>query len=80
MQRPIHREQTIRVARQLRLVHRSRFQRHRYGICLVGAGIVELAVDQNGNRNQRAFTTAAELHNADCPRLLSVLRLLVFPR
>ena len=80
MQRSIDHEQPIRVARLLCLIHCARFQRHRYRVRFVRAGIVKLPVNQNGNGNQRPLTAAAKLHNTNRARLLAVLRFLVFLR
>jgi hypothetical protein len=80
MERSIHHEQPIRVPRLLCLIHGARFQRHRYRVRFVRAGIVKLPVNQNGDWNQSALITAVKLHNAHRPRLLAILRFLVFLR
>lgn len=80
VQRGINREQSLRISRLLGLIHRSRFQRHRYRIRLVRTGIVEPAIDQDRNRYQRRLPAAAKLQNSYCSWLFTVLRLLVFLR
>jgi len=78
VQRAINREQSLRISSPLGLIHRARFQRHRYRIRLVRTRIVEPAIDQDRNRYQRPLPAAAKLQNPYCSWLFPVLRLLVF--
>ncbi len=80
MQRAIDSEQALWITTLLGLIYRARFQRHRYGVCLVNAGIVELAIDQDCDRNQCPLAAAAELQNSDGARTLPFLSLLGFRR
>ena len=78
VQRASNREQSLRISRLLGLIHRARFQRHRYRIRFVRTRIVEPAIDQDRNRYQRPLPAAAKLQNSYCSRLFTIFRLLVF--
>jgi len=67
MQSRIDGKQSQRLARLLGLVNRAGLDRHGHGIGLISAGIVELALDQNRDRNQRALA-ALQLQNRHRPR------------
>jgi len=73
-------EQALCIPSLLGLIYRSRFQRHRYGVCLVNAGIVELAIDQDCDWNQCPLAVAAQLQDSDGARALPFLSLFGFRR
>jgi hypothetical protein len=64
VQRSVHRKQSQRIAGLFGLIDRAAFQRHRYRVRLIGAGIVELAVDENRHGNQRRLPALRELQDA----------------
>src|SRR5258706_9917880 len=79
VQRSIDREQSLRASRLFDLIHSAGFQRHGYRIRFVSAGIVELAIDQNGDRDQNPFAAAVELQESNGARPFYLFfRLLVF--
>src|SRR5258706_3021297 len=73
VQRSIDREQSLRASRLFDLIHSAGFQRHRYRIRFISAGIVELAIDQNGDRDQNSFAAAVELQESNGTRPLHLL-------
>jgi hypothetical protein len=75
MQRSANCKQSLRIPRLLDLIDGARVQRHRHRICLIGAGIVELPIDQNCDRNQRPLAVARQLQKPHRSRPFDVFLL-----
>jgi hypothetical protein len=73
VQRSIHGKQSQRIARLFGLVDGASFQRHRHRIRLIGAGIVEPAVNQNRDGNQRRLPALRELQQTHGSRSFDLL-------
>jgi hypothetical protein len=64
VQRSANRKQSQRIAGLFGFVDGAAFERHRYRVRLIGAGIVKLPVDENRDGNQRCLATLRELQDA----------------
>ncbi len=59
VQRPVDGEQSLRTARLFDLIDGAGFESHGHWVRFVNAGIVELALDQNCDGDQRPLVAAA---------------------